>query len=128
MLLSVTCFLSIVIASALESPEPEPVDEGLYLYTAGFDPRYVAILSNGMNICTEDYPTGINIRCVGDSRLARFIVNGVRVRTEYKAPFYLTGDVRGRIRAWDQPPEEAIIECKLVDPKRDFKASVTFRC
>lgn len=112
----------------MESPEPEPVDEGLYLYTAGFDSRYVSPLSEGMTICIKDYITGINIRCIGDSKLARFSINGVRERTEYKAPFFFAGDVRGRIRAWDNPPEDALIECNLVEPKRGFKAQVTFRC
>lgn len=113
---------------AASSPEPGPVDEGIYLYTAGFDAQYVSPVGDGMTICPSDFSTGINIRCVGDSSPARFFVNDVLVRTEYNPPFFLAGDVRGRVRAWAHPPTSATIKCKLFRPGRIYRATVTFQC
>lgn len=110
-----------------ESPEPVTLD-GLFLTTAGVGSRVLYELRDGMTICTDDFATGVNVLCAGDSRAARFYLNGVKRRTEYKAPFYIGGDVRGRVRAWANPPTSALIECRMKNPKRAFKASVTFQC
>lgn len=113
----------------VSSPEPaEWAGDGLYLYKAGFSTEVISPLRNGMTICIDDYPTGINIRCIGASVTAKFFVNAIRIRTEYRAPFFLKGDVRGLVREWKNPPRTALIRCKLNGPLRNFRATVHFKC
>lgn len=113
----------------MSSPEAEPTEPGLYLYTAGVTPRYVMPIMDGTNICPDDYPTGFNIRCISEARYVRFFLNGNRFMTEYHAPFYMSGDVRGRVRPLTGLPSVAHIRCKGFRPKTNSAASgVTFRC
>lgn len=117
----------------VETPEPAPL-EGLYLYTAGFSSKLIFPLRDGMVICIDNYPTGVNVLCAGESKVARFYVNGTHFRTEYKEPFFLAGDIRPkndnlpRVRPWKNPPTFATIKCKLNSPKRSFVARVWFSC
>lgn len=117
----------------VETPEPAPL-EGLYLYTAGFTSKLVFPLRDGMVICQDNYPTGINVLCAGESTVARFYVNGTHFRTEYKEPFFLAGDIRARngdqarVRPWKNAPSYANIKCKLNNPKREYSVRVWFLC
>lgn len=119
--------------TVVETPEPVPF-EGLYLFTAGFASKLIFPLRDGMVICTDNYPTGVNVLCAGESKIARFYLNGTEFRTEYKEPFFLAGDIRGkngnpaRVRPWKNPPTYANIKCKLNSPKKEFVARVWFLC
>lgn len=127
-LLCVTVYVLATTSYAQMSPEPEPIEEGLYLYTAGFSSKYLFELKNGTEICLDDYPSGVNVRCLGSSRYARFTVNGNFFRSEYHEPFFLAGNVNKYVRRWKNIPQSALIRCTLFMPKRNYRASVTFTC
>lgn len=78
-------------------------------------------------MCLEDYPSGISVLCQGPGRRARFNVNNGRTRIERRAPFYISGDVRGRVRPWRRPPPKARIMCRI-DKKYRVFAKIVFKC
>lgn len=116
------------VAHGQMSPEPAPAEEGLYLYTAGLSSSLVSDIKDGMNICPQEYPTGFNIRCIGESRYAWFEINERWYRSEYAQPFYLAGNVNDRVRPWTNPPGNALISCTLFRPKRIYRAELSFTC
>lgn len=126
--LSLLSFLQCFGSFAQTSPEPEPVEEGLYLYSAGTHGSYLFPLANGISICPDDFPLGFNVLCKGESTRAKFFVNSVPTRTEHKVPFFLAGDTKKKIRAWSNYPESALIRCVLFKPKRNLRAHVWFKC
>lgn len=113
----------------MESPEPDtlPTDPGLYLTTAGLNSRVIRPLTEKMVICPSDYPAGISIMCVADAKTASFIVNGNHVRREFRMPFYLNGDLDGRVRPWKNIPESARIRC-LPKKRHVMRVHVFFKC
>lgn len=102
----------------------------LNLYTAGADSKFVAELDDGMEICPSDFPEGFTILCDGSkaAKTAKFIVNGVFLRKEMKAPFYVVGDHNGVPLAWSDYPESADLVCILQPTKVRFSATVRFAC
>lgn len=92
----------------------DPVQPGLYLTTAGYDSHVIRPLGLNEALCLKDYPTGVSIRCVGESPYASFYVNhspGLRVST---SPFYINGNIGGtNVRPWVPPSSVNWVECKL---------------
>lgn len=106
------------------------VNAQLQLYTAGPNGGFVSDLHDGMEICPDDFPMGINILCNGgssDSR-AKFLLNGEYFRTEKSHPFYMAGDKRGVPNTWEDYPVEAEVRCLLRPGLIQFSASVRFIC
>lgn len=97
----------------IATPEPGVNEPGLYLVTAGLNSKIIRPLSSREQICLKDYPTGISVLCVGNSRRATFYVNGLFVIREYIAPFYIRGDVGNRVRAWHPAPQVNWVKCRL---------------
>lgn len=97
----------------ISTPEPGVNEPGLYLVTAGLNSQIIRPLSSRERICLKDYPTGISVLCVGNSRWATFYVNGLFVIKEQSAPFYIRGDVNNRVRAWYPAPEVNWVKCRL---------------
>lgn len=110
------------------SPETDPTEEGLYLYTAGSNPTFKLALQDDMTICPDDYHTGFNVLCIAESPKVLFYVNSNLIATEYRKPYYLAGNVGERVRPWTSYPRSAWIRCKLPGPKRNIRAHVFFRC
>lgn len=113
------------------SPEPNTasstMDGGLYLTTAGFSYSMIRPLRSIDTVCLDDHPTGVGILCTGDGRFATFYQNGVRSNRERKGPFFLTGDVRGRVRAWSPSTSVVVVRCELLRG-RAYTSKISVRC
>lgn len=113
MALSVVVLSMLAAANAqLSSPEPGPTDPApmrpsypiFFLTTAGVAPHREQRLGafSSTKICPSDYPQGFSIRChVRNAKRVTFRLNGKNVEKEYKAPYYLAGDFKGRVKPFD---------------------------
>lgn len=122
----------VAFASPMTSPEPvaDPL-AGPYLavVSAGAGPRRMRMLGKKDSICPSDYPHGFSIKCEpnGPASNARFYVNGRFAKVEYRAPYFIKGDFRGRVMPWMHYPKRGIIRCKLSN-RMQVSAYVMFRC
>lgn len=100
----------------------------LQLYKTGEKTTLVSTLAENQSICTADFPTGFTIGCVAtdtDNR-AIFRVNGIKVHTEFRKPFFIAGDTGGLAHRWKIFPTTAVISCVL--ESNIFSARVSFDC
>lgn len=97
----------------LATPEPGANEPGLYLVTAGTNSGIIRPLASREQICLKDYLGGISVLCVGNSNWATFYINNNFVMKERTAPFYIRGDIGGRVRAWNPPQGVNWVKCRL---------------
>lgn len=102
----------------------------LVLFSAGENPNFIQVLHDGFVVCPNDYPTGVTISCNGPkgTTRAKFLVGGEFVRTERKAPFFLTGDKAGAPNALEGFSGETIVECISYPSKTRTSVSVVISC
>lgn len=111
---------------ATSTPEPKSEEDangddgesnGLYLqvYSAGLkypDRQMGPRVTDGMQLCPSDYPSGMTIVCEGVDAAATdtvtFSVNGKQVRVEYLFPYAIASDRDGKFRAWKSSGEKTI--------------------
>lgn len=117
-------------AQTLQSPEPWPQDNGLYLTTAGFAATPIRPLRASDTLCTKrspQYPTGVAVLCVAASHFVSFSVDAQVVRREMVVPFYLNGDLRGHVRPWRASPGHYVVACTLPN-NRVYTSRITVEC
>lgn len=88
-------------------------------------------LKSGDSICLGNYPSGINIRCVGSKsdRMATFRIDGKLVKTERAAPFFIGGDKNGIVKKWSSIPKHSfVLECKLASDVVHIRLSISNSC
>ncbi|CAN8073119.1 unnamed protein product [Agarophyton chilense] len=83
-------------------------------------------------LCPEDLPSPFTVVCIPpndqQTSFAVFSVNGVRVRTERRLPYVLTGDTfRSGAVAWTPSSKIVQIECTLSTGETVF-STITFSC
>lgn len=117
-------------ADLISSPEPlpDPLSSGLFLVTAGRNPLIVAQIQEGMTVCPSDFPKGFSIMCRGGGRSASFFENGVLVRREYKAPFYIAGDQLGKVSKWNPLYGMITIRCRIRGGPGPFNSDIHISC
>eukprot|EP00177_Eucheuma_denticulatum_P003837 GFKZ01006932.1.p1 GENE.GFKZ01006932.1~~GFKZ01006932.1.p1 ORF type:complete len:138 (-),score=4.73 GFKZ01006932.1:269-682(-) len=117
-------------STILSSPEPQVdplVGPTLYVVYARTGIRAME-LSDGSTVCPKNFPAGFTIMCVAPSASsASFFVDGIFVRTEYKIPYFIAGDYKGRINPWVDYPDTGTIMCRLRDGS-SVSATVSFTC
>jgi hypothetical protein len=112
-----------------------PSDLYLQLYKAGIPYDSGAAgptLTDGMNICADDYDSGFSIWCMGapEGSTVTFYVDDEEERVEARSPYAIAGDAAGKTRRWRNVPEgSATIKCST-DADADVYAEVAvdFSC
>lgn len=103
----------------------------LIVVESGVGGRRGPVLRPGaaVDFCPGRYPRGFTVKCELRARVPKvdFFVNGRYVRSETKAPYVLTSNVKAFFKPWRSYPKVATINCKPVG-RKPLKAILRITC
>lgn len=141
-LIAISLALCSVSYAQMTSPEPEddpmgrPTVPKLYLHASGMAPYSPAEMMlpsfKAAYVCPSlDYPTGYNIRCEvrNWNKKVSFRVNGKPYRTESVKPYFLAGDLNGKVWRFKFPSgvTKVRVAC-LVDTRKPVWIDLYEKC